>query len=220
MSTIFLTSSGTNIGKTYVTSLLTRQFREKGIQAQAVKPIMSGFDEAAPADSDTVALLTAMNKRATPENIAYISPWRFRAALSPDMAAAREDREVDFAALVQHGLDMSARHDPLIIEGVGGVMVPLNREHTVLDWMLALKRLELIPLLVVGSYLGTISHTLTALAQMRANNLPPRAIIVSETEGSTVPLQETIETITRFASPTRVTGLARNAEPGLLGLLD
>ena len=220
MSTIFVTSSGTGIGKTYVASLLTRQLRAKGVAVQALKPVMAGFDETNAAASDTAALLNAMHLTATPENIAYVSPWRFRAALSPDMASRRENREIDFAALVQHGIDMAARHDPLLIEGVGGVMVPLNRTHTVLDWMMALKRLELRTLLVVGSYLGTISHTLTALAQLRASNLGPRAIIVSETPHSTVPLQETIETIARFAGETRLIALPRNAEPDLTSLLD
>jgi len=215
MSTIFVTSSGTDIGKTYVASLLTRQLRAKGGKVQALKPIMSGFDEENPGESDTAALLRAMELPLTPDNIDYVSPWRFRAALSPDMAARRESREIDFAALVQHGLDMAARHDPLLIEGVGGVMVPLNNEHTVLDWMAALKRAELQTLLVVGSYLGTISHTLTALAQLRASNLAPRAIIVSETQGSSVPLDETLATIRRFAADTPVIALPRNAEPDL-----
>lgn len=220
MSTIFVTSSGTDIGKTYVTALLTRQLRAKGLAVQALKPIMSGFDETNPAESDTAMLLAAMGQPLTPANIAYISPWRFSAALSPDMAARRENREIDFAALVQHGLDMAARHDPLLIEGVGGVMVPLNNEHTVLDWMAALKRIELQTLLVVGSYLGTISHTLTALAQLRAQTLVPRAIIVSESAGSTVPLDETLDTIRRFAGETQVITLARNGTPDLAKLFD
>jgi len=220
MSTVFITSSGTGIGKTYVTALLARQLRAKGHAVQALKPVVSGFDEANPGESDTAALLAALEMPPSAENIASVSPWRFRAALSPDMAARRENREIDFAALVQHGLDMAARHDLLLIEGVGGVMVPLNGQHTVLDWMAALKRIELQTLLVVGSYLGTISHTLTALAQLRAQTLGPRAIIVSESEGSSVPLDETLATIRRFAGETPVIGLPRHAEPDVAALFD
>ena len=84
----------------------------------------------------------------------------------------------------------------LLIEGVGGIMVPLDDERTVLDVMMAL-RLPLI--LVTGSYLGTISHTLTALDSLFRRDLNVLAIIVSETPGSTVPLDDTVAAIARFA---------------------
>jgi dethiobiotin synthetase len=86
-------------------------------------------------------------------------------------------------------------------------MVPLDERHTVLDWMKALKaETDIAPLLVVGAYLGTISHTLTSLAVMRAENIAPRAIVVSEKEPGPVPVEETAETIARFAGriPVRV----------------
>ena len=63
---------------------------------------------------------------------------------------------------------MSARRDVLLIEGIGGIMVPLDDEHTVLDWMLVL---QLPVILVAGSYLGTLSHTLTALDVLRRRGL-------------------------------------------------
>ena len=90
-----------------------------------------------------------------------MSPWRFAAPLAPDMAAAREGRALDFDRpdrVCRHAID--ARTDVLLIEGIGGIMVPLDERHTVLDWMVALR---LPVLLVAGSYLGTISHTLTAV---------------------------------------------------------
>ncbi len=86
----------------------------------------------------------------------------------------------------------------LLIEGVGGIMVPLDDERTVLDVMMAL-RLPLI--LVTGSYLGTISHTLTALNSLFRRDLNVLAIIVCETPGSTVPLDDTVAAIARFAGP-------------------
>ena len=84
----------------------------------------------------------------------------------------------------------------LLIEGVGGVMVPLDEHRTILDVMMAL-RLPLI--LVAGSYLGTISHTLTALDSLFRRDMNVLAIIVNETPGSTVPLDDTVAAIARLS---------------------
>jgi len=84
----------------------------------------------------------------------------------------------------------------LLIEGVGGVMVPLDDTRTVLDWIAALR----VPaILIAGSYLGTISHTLTAFDVLRRREIVVRAIVVNESEGSTVPLDDTVKSIARFA---------------------
>jgi dethiobiotin synthetase len=215
MTAIFVTSSGTDIGKTYVSALLIRQLRARGLPIRAIKPIVSGLDEATFAASDPAALLAALGEPVEYENAEEISRWRFSAALSPDMAAAREGAEIDFAELVNHCKARMALHDPLLIEGVGGLMVPLDATHTVLDWMLALENIA--PLLVVGSYLGTISHTLTTLDVMNRNKLMPRAIVVSESLSAPVPLEETVEAIRRFTG-VKVIPLPRNGEPDLAGL--
>ena len=217
MGIIFVTSSGTDIGKTYVSALLLRQLRARGLPARALKPVVSGLDEATFAASDPAALLAAMGEPVEYENADTVSRWRFRAPFSPDMAARRGGEEIDFGELVAHCRARAAIHDPLLIEGVGGLMVPLDARHTVLDWMIALKEPGLAPLLVVGSYLGTISHTLTTLDVMRRNGLEPRAIVVSESLTTSVPLDETVETIARFAQ-TNVVALPRGGEPDLATL--
>lgn len=205
MTAIFVTSSGTEIGKTWVSAMLTRE-----LKVRAIKPLVSGFDETTFPESDPAMLLAAMGEEVLFENAARVSRWRFKAALSPDMAAKREGRAIDFDELVAECVAAAKRHDPLVIEGVGGLMVPLDDNHTVLDWMKALDaRIGLAPLLVVGAYLGTISHTLTALAVMRAENLLPRAIVVSEAAPGPVPVEETAAAIARFSGGVAVRVLPR-----------
>lgn len=217
MTTIFITSSGTDIGKTYVSALLIRQLRARGLPIRAIKPVVSGLDETTFPASDPAAILAALGEPVEYENAEDISRWRFRAALSPDMAAAREGATIDFNELVNHCKARQALHDPLLIEGVGGLMVPLDATHTVLDWMQALNGPAFAPLLVVGSYLGTISHTLTTLDVMARNGLTPRAIVVSESLSEPVSLEETVETIARFTD-VKLIALPRNGEPDLAGL--
>ncbi len=207
MAAYFVTSTGTDIGKTFVTAGLIRYLRESNQPVTAFKPIVSGYDSSVAETSDPAVLLSALGRPVTADEVERIAPWRFRAPLSPDLAAAREGRRVDFEKLISFSrATIAAATGPLFIEGVGGIMVPLDGQRTVLDWMTALN----IPLLlVVGGYLGTISHTLTALDVLAQRKLTITAIIVSESERDTVELDDTVTSITRFAGTAGVVGLPR-----------
>ena len=138
MSAVFVTGTGTDIGKTFIAAGLIRALRRSGRDVEALKPVVSGHMPGA-SIGDPGALLAALGRPATPEAIAAIAPWRFRAPLSPDMAAAREGAQIEFDGLVAFCRDrIAARKDALLIEGVGGPMVPLQGLRTVLDWMEAL----------------------------------------------------------------------------------
>ena len=152
-------------------------------RARGLKPIISGWDDADML-SDTAQMITAAGGRARVEDI---SPWRFAAPLSPHRAAALENQAVDMQRLIAWSKTQAQQGGLTLIEGVGGVMVPLNDHDTVLDWMAAL---GLPVILVTGSYLGTISHTLTALSVIRARGLEVRALVMNESAGSTVTLAE------------------------------
>ncbi len=206
MTAIFVTATGTDIGKTFVTAGLIRALRRAGRTVEGLKPVISGFGMDALANSDTGLLLGAMGRDLNPTEADRISPWRFKAPLSPDMAAEAEGTAIDFDTLLAFSRErIAARKDVLLIEGVGGVMVPLDEHHTTLDWMEALR---LPVLLVAGSYLGTISHTLSALDVLDRRGLKVLSVVVSESPGSAVDLDRTIAAIKRFA-PSKVVGLPR-----------
>ena len=180
MPRLFVTGTHTGVGKTLVTAVLAHQTGRR-----AVKPVATGFEGMA--GSDTEILCAAMGIAPTTD----ISPFRFAAPLSPDMAAAREGRRVALADLVK------CCAGDVLVEGIGGVMTPLNERETVLDWIAVL---GCPALLVAGSYLGTLTHTLTAVAALGTRGISPVAVIVSESpEGP--PLDETVETLRRFVGP-------------------
>lgn len=207
MAGLFVTSTGTGVGKTFVSAGLIRYLRAEGRAVDAFKPVISGFDPAHVDQSDTGILLSALGLPASEAQIERISPWRFAAPLSPDMAAAKEDRAVDFEALVDFSRSaLTAANDATIIEGVGGIMVPLDRSHTVLDWM---KALDLPVLLVAGSYLGSLSHTLSAAAVLRQHGCKLAMIVVSESESSGVGLDDTAGTVSRFVRDVGIVALPR-----------
>jgi dethiobiotin synthetase len=206
MSAVFITSTGTDVGKTFVACGLIRHIHDQERMVDAVKPVVSGFLPRTAATSDPGLLLTALGRSATMAEIAPISPWRFAAPLSPDLAAQKEDRQIDFEALIAFSRQaIKTAPGVLLIEGVGGVMVPLDDRHTVLDWMSALA----IPvILVVGNYLGTISHTLTALNVLAARKLEVLSVVVSDT-ARTASLEDNAHAIARFAAGREVLTLPR-----------
>jgi dethiobiotin synthetase len=217
MTIVFVTSSGTDIGKTFVTVELIEQLRAAGRRVRALKPVASGFDTARPEDSDTALLLRAQGLEVTPANLDAVSPWRFAAPLSPDMAASRERRSLPFDALVAHCRAAAEPGGVTLIEGIGGVMVPLDTRHTVLDWISALGAPAL---LVVGSYLGTLSHSLTAAAALQQRAVPLLGVVVSESETQPVPAEETAAALARFLASTPVRVLPRGGGVSLLPLIE
>jgi dethiobiotin synthetase len=210
MSAVFVSATGTDVGKTFVTCSLIAHLRTRGVTVEAIKPVLSGFDPAALPASDPGLLLAALGREVTMAEAERISPWRFAAPLSPDMAAAREGRVIDFAAVTGFcEKAMAACRGHLLIEGIGGIMVPLDARHTVLD---LISELRLPLLLVAGSYVGTISHTLTALHVIARRNLDIAAIVVSESKVSTASLDDTVGAIARFSDPIDVVGIPRLAD--------
>lgn len=196
MTAFFVTATGTDIGKTFVGAALLRHWQQRGLTAGAFKPLVSGIDPADPTGSDPAALLAALDLPPTPEHLDAISPWRFAAPLAPNMAARLEGKLVDYPSVRAACRDRIDGHDGmLLVEGVGGVMAPITDDLTVLDWM---ADLGLPVLLVAGTYLGTISHILTAHAVLKAHNLRVSALVLSETPGGTVPPADTIATLRPF----------------------
>jgi dethiobiotin synthetase len=195
MDTLFISSVGTGIGKTLVTAILCHQFAGAGRAVAAIKPVVSGFRDD-DLESDPATILRALGKPVTAESIAAISPWRFARPVSPHLAARAEGGGPNLAELVAYCRQSEGGGgDVLLIEGAGGIMTPLGQAFTVLDLAATLGHAVV---LVTGSYLGAISHSLTALAVIGARGLFVRGVIVSESLDS-AGLAETVEAIRKFA---------------------
>jgi dethiobiotin synthetase len=239
--TFFVTSSGTGIGKTFVCCRLLAAL-PVGLRIRAVKPVVTGFpdkvtnsmgadgaasivsaastvsDTAMVADSavatvaasDTGRLIQALGLPLNAGSIEATSPWRFREPLAADMAAARENRQIDFSELLAFSR-APADVDLNLVEGIGGVMAPINAERTVLDWIAAI---DARAVLVVGSYLAALSHSLTAFTALGARGIGTTAIVISQSEDEPVPTAETAASLRRFVGATPVLTLPRTAHAG------
>jgi dethiobiotin synthetase len=190
MSQYFVSGIGTDVGKTFCSCALLHAHPH----LRAIKPVLSGFEDDKAEASDAGQLLSAMNQAVTPSHLNSISPYRFKAPLSPHLAAKKEGSAIDEKALLAFCKQQMTLHKNLLIEGVGGLMVPITDEWLVLDWM---KALRLPTILVSASYLGAINHTLLSLQVLKSAKLPLKALIISQSEGC-VGLQDTAESIRPF----------------------
>ncbi len=161
----------------------------------AIKPLISGWEDGV-SNNDTLQILTALGLPASQENIEKISPWRFRAPLAPSMAARQENITINYNGIVNFCKNSENENNHLLIEGAGGIMAPITDHKTNLDLICDLN----IPaILVTGTYLGAISHTLTAIKTMEASNITIQCIIVNES-ASGIGLAETILELKNFTN--------------------
>lgn len=218
MTAIFITAIGTNVGKTFFTAALTHQLRMQNKSVRALKPIISGYENDHHAVSDTGILMQASGET----NVDEVSPWRYSAPLSPHLAAAMEHRPIDPFDVIKWCQQRISKDGVTLIEGVGGIMVPLTPDYTVLDWMCALN----VPVvLVAGTYLGAINHTLLSIEQLKRYGLVIHAVIISQSAEQDCGLEATKQSIAPWVPVhTPVIELARisswQSAPNLLSLVD
>jgi dethiobiotin synthetase len=218
---LFIAGAHTEIGKTYVACRLIEAARARGLTCAAFKPVLSGFDPGDWADSDSGRLLQALGTPLDEAALDAISPWRFAAPLAPPMAARLEGRRLELAPLITGCRTWTKASEAALslVESAGGVMSPIAEDGLVVDLAQAL---DLPCMLVGGSYLGAISHTLTALEVLRARGLAVKAVVVSQDASPDAPdFSDTVQAVRRFAGPPAVLGAERNGRGSWAGeLLD
>ena len=175
----FVTSTGTEIGKTYISVKIIENFLKRNITIYPFKPILSGFNKKYLGRSDSGKLLIAINKKPSLSNIIKITPWLYSKALAPTVAAKYENKKILFKDLKKWCAEkkLVSSSDFVLFEGAGGLMVPIQGKKTFLDLF---RDLNIPVILVVGSYLGTISHTLSAIENLYNNNVKLINIIFNE----------------------------------------
>jgi dethiobiotin synthetase len=174
MSAIFVAGTGTNAGKTHACGLFLDFLRKKGIAAGYQKWVATG-PEFPPAD--LAACLRMAGLPLVPELFSRQVVFHFSLPASPHLAAEQEGRVVEPELIREKYQEMLALHELLIVEGVGGIMVPLRRDLLLVDLLGELK----IPTLVVAkSGLGTINHTLLTLEALRHRGIPVLGVVFSD----------------------------------------
>ena len=163
----FVTGTDTDVGKTFVTALLTRSLRRAGLDTVAMKPISCGESE------DTLTLQLAADSELSKEQI---TPVSYAAPLAPIEAAQLEGRHFDPSQVLPIFERLHRTHRSLLIEGVGGWLVPLAEDYSGADLA---KAMGLPVLLVVRNRLGALNHALLTLESIAAHELTCGGIILN-----------------------------------------
>jgi dethiobiotin synthetase len=168
----FVTGTDTGAGKTVVAAALCAAIAATGRRVAAFKPVVTGTEDTAggwPADHELLAAVTGSR----PQDVC---PATFAPAVSPHLAAELAGTSIELRSLVAAAHETAAGADVLVVEGVGGLLVPLSGEHDVRDLAVALG----LPLVIAAKPgLGTINHSLLTIEAARAAGLDVRAVVLT-----------------------------------------
>ena len=174
---LFITGTDTGVGKTVVTAAILAHLQLQGKKAGAMKPIETGVDSecSSAANSDALFLMECGRLE---DALAEVCPIRLKPAASPFQASLIENRTLQPETILSTYLTLSKKYDWMLVEGVGGIRVPITRNYEVMHLM---RDLDL-PAVVVARYqLGTLNHTLMTLDTLKQNGIPVRGILFNQT---------------------------------------
>ncbi len=178
---VFITGTGTDVGKTIVTAGILRHLLREGVDAVSMKPVQTG---ALRVGDRFVAPDLAVHHAASglapgDDELAVMAPYLYEPACSPHLAGRMAELYPDVGRIASCAEQLCAAHDCVLIEGAGGIMVPLDESVTMLDLMV---RLACPVLLVATRGLGTINHTLLSIACLKNAGLNLLGVLFNETE--------------------------------------
>ncbi len=186
MKSIFITGTGTDIGKSVVTAGILRNLLKMGINTAPMKPVQSGaaVEPDGTLSSPDISLALAASGYCIPENEKFHScPYIYRAAASPHLAAEIESKPYPDPAVIKKSLEiLSNNHDFLIVEGAGGVSVPITDSLTTID---LIKELDTPVLLVAANRLGCINDAINTAYILKNNHIKIAGVVMTNTSPET-----------------------------------
>jgi len=203
---MFITASDTGAGKTFVTASLAHMLAQTKLKTCALKPVCCGRGPGQ-MNPDIKALLQAQAMPDTQKDT--INLYDFSASAAPCQAAAEEGKRIEPDTLTQWCADRTKGNDVALIEGVGGLMVPLTDNFLVCDWLAAMPGCMIV--LIVRARLGGINHALLTLKYLRHMQRDPAWVIINDADNTGVQmLRQHAEAIApRLKSGTRMLRLSR-----------
>lgn len=173
---LFITGTDTGVGKTVVTAAILAWLRHQGLKTGVMKPLETGVERecSSAANSDALFLMECGDIQ---DDLSEVCPIRLKPAASPYQAALIENRTLEPETIVAAYRTLSEQYDWMLVEGIGGVHVPITRDYRVVDLMRDLG----LPAVVVTRYqLGTLNHTLMTLDVLKQNNISVRGVIFNQ----------------------------------------
>lgn len=175
MRAVFITATDTGVGKTFISYNLVYALKERGIRAGYLKPVETGVEDL-PEDGSLLASLTG-------QPLEEVVPATYKLPVAPYAGLLEEGKDFSLKKLKEHYLRLLERYEFLVVEGAGGIAVPVKKGYNYADLA---REWNLKTLLVARAGLGTINHTFLSVYYMRSRNIEPIAIIMNGFEGKDV----------------------------------
>ncbi|WP_128895152.1 dethiobiotin synthase [Longirhabdus pacifica] len=170
---IFITATDTEVGKTEVAAALAGMWKEQHKPVQVWKPVQTGVTVGAP-DADSYRLKWGSGTEQEEKDIAT---YTFSQPLAPWIAAQHDKREIDFSSLIEEGKNRCENSEYLIVEGAGGLAVPITEQHLMSTLIQALS----LPIIIVArAGLGTVNHTLLSIEHAKTLQIPILGVILNQ----------------------------------------
>lgn len=189
MPGIFITGTDTEVGKTFVTALLAQYFRGEGYDVGVMKPISCG-----PKKENDALYLKKLLKLKDP--LKLINPIRLKYPLAPYVASRLLKLKVNLNKIFSAYKKLSKLHDLVLVEGIGGALVPIIRKYFVAD---LIKDLKIPTIIVSRAGLGTLNHTLSTIEILRRRKIDILGIIMNGYKGKELSEKTNAQTISKIS---------------------
>ena len=181
---IFITATGTDVGKTYISALLVKKMRELGYNCGYYKPALSGAvrqedGSLLPGDCDFVLKMSGIDAKPL-DCLSYC----FEEAVSPHLAAERKNIRIETSKILDDYSKISSLYDFMVVEGAGGITCPFNLKEEILLLPDVIKALDMDIIIVADGGLGTINSALLTVEYAKSHNLNIRGIVLNNYDSS------------------------------------
>ena len=178
MNSFFITGTDTGVGKTVIAGALAAVLKKKGIDVGVMKPVATGGWD------DARFLIRAAGVK---DNLFLVNPYCLGTPVVPAVAAEIEGVKIDIRKIKNAYEELSKKHDILVVEGVGGLLVPIYKNYLVTDLINELK----LPVIIVAKPgLGTINHTLLTIRQAKVSRIKVLGVIISNYDDANAGIAE------------------------------
>lgn len=194
MKSYFITGTDTGIGKTCFAAGLALAMKKSGIDVGVMKPFATGTPQKTGYQSEDVQVLT--DASGTKDDESLVNPYFFPIPVSPYMAANKMKVTIDIKTVLDRFEKLQSVHDVMLVEGIGGIMTPLLKDYCVAD---LIKDMNLEALIVTGSRVGTVNHTLLTCDACKKYGIKAKGIIINNFDSAGYVVDELAADLTNLS---------------------
>ena len=175
MTSLFVTGTDTDVGKTCVTASIVNYLSKMNVDVGVMKPFASGYKATNDSVSDDVKIL--MKYSGVDDPIDLVNPYFFEIPTSPYDACKQLNLEIDISNVVDSYKQLTSIHDVVIVEGIGGIMTPISKNYFVSD---LISDLQMNTIIVTGSKVGTVNHLMLTYQHVKEKNLCLNGFVINQ----------------------------------------